>query len=179
MDDFLLPKFQPSSHDDTFRFFHKRLHHEARGRNLNPEQLNYGASVLGHFAQTSTATDSGMPSLKDLSSIYDKFISDTSVISGPGVLEEAGAQTLILGGYFGDQMRRRYNVEWFCRIGASFFEGAGEDLRKNDPRKSQLLLSISTSYMEMAHTFRDLQRNFLDSHYQSLLLPMFRLDPPS
>ena len=39
-------------------------------------------------------------------------------------METAGAQCLVLAGFFEDQMRRRHNIRWYAELGASFFSRA-------------------------------------------------------
>ena len=40
------------------------------------------------------------------------------------MMETAGAQCLLLAGFFEDQMRPRHNVRWYAQLGASFFSRA-------------------------------------------------------
>ncbi len=41
------------------------------------------------------------------------------------MMETAGAQCLLLAGFFEDQMRRRHNIRWYCRAGRKFFQAGG------------------------------------------------------
>ena len=46
--------------------------------------------------------------------------------SGTTVLiEAAGAQCLLLAGFFEDQMRRRYNIRWYAELGATLLQAGG------------------------------------------------------
>ena len=41
-------------------------------------------------------------------------------------METAGAQCLLLTGFFEDQMRGRHNIRWYAELGAGFFVRAAE-----------------------------------------------------
>ena len=42
------------------------------------------------------------------------------------MMETAGAQCLVLAGFFEDQMRRRHNIRWYAELGAGFFSRAAQ-----------------------------------------------------
>ena len=60
----------------------------------------------------------------DLTAVFDHFVADMNVLTDPLMLETAGAQCLLLAGFFEDQMRRRHNIHWYAELGAGFFRRA-------------------------------------------------------
>jgi hypothetical protein len=83
--------------------------------------LLYNASVLAHFASTSTRSTSGVPTPASLIGVFDHFVLDPSLRRDPEMMEIAGAQCLLLTGFFADQMQARYNLDWYGAIGAEFY----------------------------------------------------------
>ena len=59
-------------------------------------------------------------------------------------METAGAQCLLLTGFFEDQMRGRHNIRWYAEIGAGFFTRAAtyEESRS----KARLLTMIARHF---------------------------------
>src|SRR3989344_3449492 len=88
---------------------------------VDQQQLMYNASVLAHYAQTSTVTDDGWPAPATLATVFDSFVVDTSIVGDSSLMETAGAQCLLLAGFFEDQMRRRHSIRWYGELGAGFF----------------------------------------------------------
>src|SRR3954468_7199310 len=74
---------------------------------VDREELLYNASVLAHYAQVSTQTDVDWPAPANLSVVFDHFVSDPTLLHDSLMMEAAGAQCLLLAGFFEDQMRRR------------------------------------------------------------------------
>ena len=60
----------------------------------------------------------------NLSAVFDHFVFDTTLPDDSLMMETAGAQCLVLAGFFEDQMRRRHNIRWYAELGASFFSRA-------------------------------------------------------
>ena len=50
------------------------------------------------------------------------------------MMETAGAQCLVLAGFFEDQMRRRHNIRWYAELGAGFFSRAAMQERSSAAR---------------------------------------------
>src|SRR5713226_5137272 len=90
---------------------------------VDRQELLYNASVLAHYSQVSTQADVELSAPTNLSAVFDHFVSDTSLLDD-SLLETAGAQCLVLAGFFEDQMRRRHNIRWYAELGASFFSRA-------------------------------------------------------
>ena len=49
---------------------------------------------------------------------------DTTLLRDSMMMETAGAQCLVLAGFFEDQMRRRHSIRWYAQLGATFFRRA-------------------------------------------------------
>ena len=56
--------------------------------------------------------------------MFDQFVSDTTMLHDSAMMETAGAQCLLLAGFFEDQMRGRHNIRWYAELGAGFFSRA-------------------------------------------------------
>ena len=90
---------------------------------VDRQELLYNASVLAHYAQVSTQADIDWPAPATLSVVFDHFVSDPTLRHDRLMMETAGAQCLLLAGFFEDQMRRRHNIRWYAALGASFSTG--------------------------------------------------------
>ena len=88
---------------------------------VDRQELLYNASVLAHFAQVSTRADSDVPAPTSLSAVFDHFVLDTTLVDDSAMMETAGAQCLLLAGFFEWQLRARHNIRWYAELGASFF----------------------------------------------------------
>jgi hypothetical protein len=113
------------SHHQALRFFFERLRDVAEEEHPNEGELLYTASVLAHFATTSTAslaTFPGAPS--SLERLFELFVLDRSEHADPQLMEAAAAQCLLLTGFFRDQLHERHNVAWFAVLGAGFYDSA-------------------------------------------------------
>ena len=67
-----------------------------------------------------------------LDTVFDVFVLDRSQHNDPELMEAAASQCLILTGFFGGQLRRRHNVEWYASLGASFYDQAAHFSRDRD-----------------------------------------------
>src|SRR6188472_3536888 len=112
-----------SDHRRTLEFFVMNLK-DVSEPTVDQQELLYNASVLAHYAQISIDADSPMAAPADLTAVFDHFVADMNVLTDPLVMETAGAQCLLLAGFFEDQMRRRHNIRWYAELGASFFSRA-------------------------------------------------------
>jgi hypothetical protein len=92
---------------------------------VDRQELLYNASLLAHYAQVSTQPDVDLPAPANLSAVFDHFVADTTLLQDSLMMETAGAQCLLLSGFFEDQMRRRHNIRWYAELGASFFQPRG------------------------------------------------------
>jgi hypothetical protein len=130
-------------------------------------ELLYNASVLAHYAQVSIDAEDDRSTPADLSMVYDRFIGGTAAIRDSAALEAAGAQCLLLAGFFEDQMRRRHNIRWFAEIGAGFYRRAAAT--EDSPNKAQLLEAIAGRFEFWRQRHARLNRELRDLRY--LLTP--------
>lgn len=108
----------------ALNFFYGTLKEEAASEPVNASETAYVASVLASYAQTSRFDTASLPPLANLSEVFDMFVMRADVETDPSLLEIAGAQSLLLNGFFRDQMRARHNVEWYDQLGTAFYERA-------------------------------------------------------
>src|SRR5437764_1160425 len=90
-----------TDHRQTLEFFFLHLR-DISDPTVDREELLYNASVLAHYAQTSTCTDVEMSAPATLSAVFDNFVADTSLMNDSRMMETAGAQCLLLAGFFED-----------------------------------------------------------------------------
>ncbi len=105
----------------ALRFFFEHLRDVSEPDEATDNEVLYNASILAHFATTSTASLEfpGTPSA--LHTVFDLFVMDRSQHADPGIMEAAGSHCLLLTGFFGPQLDDRYNVEWYASLGAGFY----------------------------------------------------------
>jgi hypothetical protein len=149
----------------TLEFFFARLQ-DVSGPEVDREELLYNASVLAHSALISTEADQELPTPATLSAVFDNFVFDTSLINDSLMMETAGAQCLVLAGFFEDQMRRRHNIRWYAALGASFYNRAA--LQEPSPHKARLLDMIARRFEPWRQRYARLGRELRDQPY---LLP--------
>jgi len=139
---------------------------------VDREELLYNASVLAHYAQVSTQTDVELPAPANLSAVFDLFVADATLRHDPLLMETAGAQCLLLAGFFEDQMRARHNIRWYAQLGAGFFNRAA--LQEPSPHKARLLDALARRFEPWRQCHAQLGRELRD---QPFLLPPPR--PPT
>lgn len=145
----------------TLRFFFERLKDVAGDRESHTTELLYNASVLAHFASTSTAAaDQFPPSPTNLGAVFDVFVLDQSQHTDPEILEAAGSQCLLLTGFFRDQARHRHNVHWYTTLGAGFYEAAARHGR--DRTRVEMMLVMSKRFDYWCHQQARLARELRD-----------------
>jgi len=129
----------------ALRFFVERLR-DVVGAQAPPETaLLYSASVLAHFASTSTRSTTDFPtSPVSLSTVFDVYVLDRSRHTDPHIMEAAGAQCLLLTGFFQTQLRRCHNLDWFAGLGAGFYDSAAHLQR--DAKRIRLLGHMSRHF---------------------------------
>jgi hypothetical protein len=148
-----------SDHRRTLEFFVMNLK-DVSEPTVDQQELLYNASVLAHYAQISVDADAPMAAPADLAAVFDHFVMDTSASATPAVMETAGAQCLLLAGFFEDQMRRRHNIHWYAEIGAAFFRRAAA--AEQSASKAKLLDTIGRHFepwrrrhARLSHELRD------------------------
>jgi hypothetical protein len=130
---------------------------------LDRQELLYNASVLAHYAHVSVGADLEMPAPEDLSVIFDQFVANPGLPDDSHLMETAGAQCLLLTGFFQDQLRSRYNVRWYAEIGAGFFTRAAT--YEGSRSKARLLTMIARHFEAWRQRHARLSRELRDQPY--------------
>jgi len=157
----------------TLEFFVLRLQ-DITDSTVDRQELLYNASVLAHYAQVSTQPDVDVPAPGSLGTIFDHFVADTTLLNDRLMMETAGAQCLLLAGFFEDQMRRRHSIRWYAELGASFFRRAAVHEQSLD--KARLLDAIARRFEPWRRRHAQLSRELRDQPY--LLIPPVPPEPP-
>ena len=111
---------------------------------VDRQELLYNASVLAHYAQVSTRATVELPAPADLGEVFDHFVIDSTLAHDGLMMETAGAQCLLLGGFFARQMRRRHNIHWYAELGAGFFARASA--QEQTSLKAKMLGAIARRF---------------------------------
>ncbi|OFW24178.1 MAG: hypothetical protein A3H97_02595 [Acidobacteria bacterium RIFCSPLOWO2_02_FULL_65_29] len=158
-----LAELLATDHRQTLEFFVLHLQ-EVSGPIVDRQELLYNASVLAHYAQVSTQADLELSAPATLSAVFDNFVLDTSLRQDSQMMETAGAQCLVLAGFFEDQMRRRHNIRWYAELGASFFSRAA--VWEPSPHKARLLHTIAKRFEPWRQRHARLSRELRDQPYR-------------
>ena len=153
-------------HRQALEFFALRLQ-DVSEPSVDRQELLYNASLLAHYAQVSTQPGVDVPAPVNLSAVFDQFVSDTTLLHDSLMMETAGAQCLLLAGFFEDQMRQRHNIRWYAELGASFFRRAA--LHERSPHKARLLDAIARRFELWRQRHARLSRELRDQPF--LLIP--------
>jgi hypothetical protein len=146
----------------ALKFFVENLRETAGNQSLREDETLYVASVLAHYAQTSRADTVSIPSMANLSEVFDAFILQTPGLTDSGILEIGGSQILMFAGFFRDQMARRHNVEWYDQLGQSMYERASR--YTSDLKRRALLDHMSESFPFWTIRCRDVSRLCRENH---------------
>jgi hypothetical protein len=130
---------------------------------VNTDELLYNASVLAHYALVSTESHTDWPAPTSLSTVFEQFVHEPDVMATGSVMEEAGAQCLLMSGFFEDQMRGRHNVRWYSELGASFFLRAAA--RSHSLQRSQFLGSLAIHFEPWRRRHARLSRELRDTPF--------------
>jgi hypothetical protein len=130
---------------------------------VDRQELLYNASVLAHYAQVSTRASAGWPAPATLGAVFDHFVADTTLLRDGQMMETAGAQCLLLAGFFEDQMRRRHSIRWYAALGAGFFRRAAA--QEASPPKARLLETIARRFEPWRQCHARLGRELRDQPY--------------
>jgi hypothetical protein len=153
-------------HRQALEFFVLRLE-DLSEPDVDREELLYNASLLAHYAQVSTHADADVPTPASLSAVFDQFVIDATAQQDSELMETAGAQCLLLAGFFEDQMRRRHNVRWYAELGAGFYRRSAR--HEQSLRKARLLDAIAQRFESWRRLHARLSRDLRDQPY--LLAP--------
>lgn len=151
-----------SNHQQTLEFFLVGLR-EVSEPDVDREELLYNASVLAHYAQVSTRAADDVATPAHLGEVFDTYVLDTSMQQDSGMMETAGAQCLLLAGYFEDQMRRRHTIRWYAALGARFYYRAAATEHK--ARKARLLSGMGSHFESWRQRHAQLSRELRDRPY--------------
>ena len=150
----------------ALEFFVVRLQ-DVSEATVDRQELLYNASLLAHYAHVSTQPDIDVPAPANLSAVFDHFVSDTTLRDDSLMMETAGAQCLLMTGFFEDQMRPRHNIRWYAELGAGFFRRAALHERSLD--KARVLDAIARRFEPWRQRHAQLSRDLRDQPY--LLTP--------
>ena len=100
--------------------------------------------MLAHHARVSTRSAADLATPATLADVFDHFVFDTSLRHDSEMMEAAGAQCLLLAGFFEDQLRRRHNIRWYAHLGAGFFSQAAA--LERSPQKVRLLAALAEGF---------------------------------
>ena len=155
-----------TDHRQALEFFFVGLR-DVSESSVDRQELAYNASVLAHYAQVSTQANVDWPAPANLSVVFDHFVADPTLLHDGLMMETAGAQCLLLAGFFEDQMRRRHNIRWYAELGASFFSRAAA--QEPSPPKARLLDTIARRFEPWRQRHARLSRKLRDRPY--VLIP--------
>jgi hypothetical protein len=155
-----------TDHRRALEFFFQRLK-DVSGPGVDPRELLYNASVLAHYAQVSTHAGLEVPAPANLNMVFDQFVVDTTLAHDARMLEIAGAQCLVLAGFFEDQMRQRHSIPWYAQLGATFFRRAAA--HEPLPQKAQLFDTLARRFEAWRRRHAQLARDLRDQPF--LLIP--------
>ena len=130
---------------------------------VDRQELFYNASVLAHYAQVSTRGDIDWPAPENLSTVFDHFVANAALLHDAHLIETAGAQCLLLAGFFEDQMRWRHNIRWYADLGAGFFRRAA--MHEPSPPKARLLDTLGRRFEPWRQRHARLSRELRDRAY--------------
>ena len=160
-----------SGEGQTLEFFFQRLK-EVSEPTVDHQELLYNASVLAHYAQVSTHSAAELATPATLAEVFDHFVFDASLRHDSAMMEAAGAQCLLLAGFFEDQMRRRHNIRWYADLGAACFSQAAA--LERSPQKVCLLTAIAEGFEPWRQRYAQLSRDLRDQSYLLIRPPRSR-----
>ena len=157
-----LPILLATDHRRTLEFFFVHLQ-DVTESSVDRQELLYNASVLAHYAQVSTCATADMPTPSSLAHIFDQYVLDDTLADDAEMMEAAGAQCLLLAGFFADQMRGRHNVRWYAALGAGFYHRAAE--RSRTTRNAQVMAAMAQHFDPWCQRHTRLSRELRDQPY--------------
>lgn len=153
----------------TLEFFFTSLS-DVVPKKVDRNELLYHASVLAHCALDSTTQPDEMPCPVDLSHLFDLYVCpgekylDLAQL-GADALETGGAHCLLHVGFFRDQQVRKHNLDWYRRVGASFFYRAALMQPETETKRREFLLKTSYHFCRWAERYARLSRELRDKPY--------------
>src|SRR3954471_15615080 len=89
------------NHRGALEFFFAGLRDAAEGT-VDRQELLYNASVLAHYAQVSTVSDTDVPAPATLEFVFDHFVCAGALAGDGAVMEVAGGRGPLVGRFFSD-----------------------------------------------------------------------------
>jgi len=132
------------TNNHALQFFFEHLRDVTEDDRPAERELLYNASVLAHFATTSSASPDFPGGATSLTQVFDIFVLDRSQQTDPEVMEAAGSLCLLLTGFFGAQLKRRHNLEWYAGLGASFYDRAA--VYSAEGRRRAMMAAMATRF---------------------------------
>lgn len=157
-----LAELLAAGEQETLAFFVVRLK-EVSEPTVDHQELLYNASVLAHYARVSTHSAIDLTTPATLVEVFDHFVFDTSLRDDSAMMEAAGAQCLLLAGFFEDQLRRRHNIRWYAQLGVGFFRRAAA--LERSPQKVRLLAAIAAGFEPWRQRYARLSRELRDQSH--------------
>src|SRR5580765_6343094 len=151
-----------TDHRQALEFFFLGLQ-DVSEPTVDRRELMYNASLLAHYAQVSTQATAAWPAPANLSTVFDHFVSDTTLQHDGLMMETAGAQCLLLAGFFEDQLRGRHSIRWYSQLGAGFFSRAAA--QEQSAPKARLLDTIARHFEPWRLCHVRLSRELRDQPY--------------
>jgi hypothetical protein len=151
-----------TDHRRTLEFFFVHLQ-DVTETSVDRRELLYNASVLAHYAQVSTCATADMPTPSSLAHVFDQYVLGSSLADDPETMETAGAQCLLLAGFFEDQMKVRHNVRWYATLGAGFYHRAAERARTSG--NAQVMAAMAQNFEPWRQRHARLSRELRDQPY--------------
>ena len=150
--------------EQALKFFFEHLRDVTDDFEPPTSELLYNASVLAHFATTSTDSRETFPAAPaSLGKIFELFVLDRSQHADAEIMEAAASQCLLMTGFFQDQQRRRHHVDWYASLGTAFYQRAAEQAR--DRSRSRMMQTMAHRFdfwrsqqHRLAHELHDLAR---------------------
>jgi hypothetical protein len=136
---------------ETLQFFFSELRDVTLPDHPDEQTTLYNASILAHFASTSTSAGVGLPTPTSLGEVFDRFVLRTPLRDDPGMMEMAAGQCLLFSGFFADQMRVRHNVEWYGRLGTGFYRAAAATSRMPGHRRMMFRMAREFDFWRRQH----------------------------
>jgi hypothetical protein len=151
-----------TDHRRTLEFFFVHLQ-DVTETSVDRRELLYNASVLAHYAQVSTCATADMPTPSSLARVFDQYVLGSPLADDPEMMETAGAQCLLLAGFFEDQMKVRHNVRWYATLGAGFYYRAAERARTSG--NAQVMAAMAQNFEPWRQRHARLSRELRDQPY--------------
>jgi hypothetical protein len=154
----------------ALQFFFEHLRGAVEQEEAPQSELLYNASVLAHYALTSTTSTDFPSAPSTLDTIFNLYVLDRSQHADAEIMEAAGSQCLLLTGFFGAQLERRHNVEWYAVLGASFYDRAAHCAVDRPRRAMMTAMAIRFGFWrrQQARLARELAERAVFARYRLL-----------